>query len=209
MLSRHGERLLILHKSSETLQKKMDAYQVDTTAQTNGIAEHAQSREMREYLRTTRGPPLESLSIYLIPVKASVLSRAVDLWVLRRLTLLNVGVQAPIWSFLLTKNTNAPLPLREIFTHNVLLTFLKLVNFLKEVHKLFLLERGPKSKPESFAPRRTTTIDHIRRLALKKHPSTLRKLRIKNLADTAWDVNENRSCCSSGRERSRRSLHAI
>jgi hypothetical protein len=148
------------------------------------------TRNMRDYLRETRGVALESLSIYLIPVKASVLSRAVDLRTLRRLTLLNVGVQAPIWSLLHKENKEAPLPLRKIFTDNVSLVFLNLVSSLPEVHELFLLERENNAKPESFAPKTQTTIDQIRRLALKKHLPHLRRLMIKNLSGTAWDLNE-------------------
>ncbi|KAK4241933.1 hypothetical protein C8A03DRAFT_11841 [Achaetomium macrosporum] len=148
------------------------------------------AHRMRDYLRETRGVALESLSIYLVPVKASVLSRAIDIRVLRRLTLLNVGVQAPIWALLHSENKEAPLPLRKIYTDNVSHTFLNFVSSLKEVHELFLLEREAKAKPESFAPKTHTTIDQIRRMVLKKHLTTLRGLMIKNLTDTAWDLNE-------------------
>lgn len=147
-------------------------------------------RHMRDYMRQTRGVALESFSVYLIPVKASVLSRAVDLRVLRRLTLLNVGIQAPIWALLQRENAEAPLPLRKIFTDNVSAVFLNFVASLPELHDLFLLERENKSKPESFAPRTQTTIDQIRRLVLKKHLATLQRLMIKNLADTSWDMND-------------------
>jgi hypothetical protein len=123
-------------------------------------------------------------------VKASVLSRAVDVRVLRRLTLLNVGVQAPIWGLLHWENIQAPLPLRKIYTDNVSHVFLNFVSSLKELHELFMLEREAKAKPESFAPRTHTTIDQIRRMVLKKHLPTIRKLMIKNLADTSWDLNE-------------------
>ncbi|KAL1835398.1 hypothetical protein VTJ49DRAFT_6814 [Mycothermus thermophilus] len=145
---------------------------------------------MRDYVRETRGIPLQSLSIYLIPAKASVLSRALDLRMLRRLTLLNVGIQAPIWALLHKENREAPLPLRKISTDNVSLVFLNFVSQLREVEELFLLERENKSKPESFAPRTRATMDQIRRLALKKHMPHLRRLIIKNLADTTWDMNE-------------------
>ncbi|KAL2267448.1 hypothetical protein VTJ83DRAFT_4725 [Remersonia thermophila] len=145
---------------------------------------------MRDYVRETRGIPLQSLCIYLIPTKASVLSRAVDLRMLRRLTLLNVGIQAPIWALLQKENREAPLPLRKISTDNVSVVFLNFVSQLHEVEELFLLERENKAKPESFAPRTRTTIDQIRRLALKKHMPRLRKLIIKNLADTTWDMND-------------------
>ncbi|KAK3306578.1 uncharacterized protein B0T15DRAFT_145739 [Chaetomium strumarium] len=149
-----------------------------------------QAHCMHDYLRKTRGVALESLSIYLVPVKASVLSRAIDIRVLRRLTLLNVGVQAPIWTLLHGANKEAPLPLRKIYTDNVSHVFLNFVSSLNELHELFLLEREAKAKPESFAPRTHTTIDQIRRLVLKKHLPTLRGLMIKNLTDTSWDLNE-------------------
>jgi hypothetical protein len=150
----------------------------------------AQSRRISEYLRSTRGLALQSLSIYLIPVKASVLSRAVDLCTLRRLTLLNVGAQAPIWAHLAKENKESPLGLRKIFTDNVSKPFLTFVSQLDELHELFILERDSKYKPESFAPKTTTTIDQIRRLVLKKHIHTLKRLMIKNQLDQSWDLDE-------------------
>jgi hypothetical protein len=150
----------------------------------------AQSQRISEYLRTTRGIALQSLSIYLIPVRASVLSRAIDFRVLRRITLLNVGPQAPIWAHLQKENKESPLPLRKIFTDNVSQVFLTFVSQLEELHEFFILERDIKYKPESFAPKTNTTIDQIRRLVLKKHMPTLKRLMIKNNADMAWDVNE-------------------
>ncbi|KAK4454389.1 putative f-box domain-protein [Podospora aff. communis PSN243] len=150
----------------------------------------AQCQRVSEYLRTTRGIALQSLSIYLIPVRASVLSRAIDFRVLRRITLLNVGPQAPIWAHLQKENKESPLPLRKIFTDNVSQVFLTFVSQLEELHEFFILERDIKYKPESFAPKTNTTIDQIRRLVLKKHMPTLKRLMIKNNADMAWDVNE-------------------
>ncbi|KAK0666090.1 hypothetical protein QBC41DRAFT_281609 [Cercophora samala] len=148
------------------------------------------NQQMNDYLRTTRGLALQTLAIYLIPVKASVLYRAIDLRVLRRLTLLNVGPQAPIWAQMAKLNKEAPLPLRKIFTDNVTPAFLTFVHELEEVEELFMLERDFKYKPESFAPRTPTTIEQIRRLVLKKHMPTLKYLMIKNLADPSWDLNE-------------------
>jgi hypothetical protein len=150
----------------------------------------AQNRAISEYLRSTRGLALQSLSIYLIPVKASVLSRAVDLCTLRRLTLLNVGPQAPIWAHLTKENKESPLALRKIFTDNVSVPFLTFVSQLDELHELFILERDSKYKPESFAPKTTTTIDQIRRMVLRKHMHTLKRLMIKNQLDHNWDMDE-------------------
>ncbi|KAK0715673.1 hypothetical protein B0H67DRAFT_581269 [Lasiosphaeris hirsuta] len=150
----------------------------------------SQSQSIIDYIRSTRGLALQSFSVYLIPVKASVLTRALDLRVLRRITLLNVGSQAPIWLQLQKENKESPLPLRKIFTDNVSGTFLTFVNQLEELHEFFILERDAKYKPESFAPKTTTTIDQIRRLVLKKHMPTLKRLMIKNQSDTSWDISD-------------------
>ncbi|KAK1829020.1 putative f-box domain-protein [Podospora conica] len=154
------------------------------------IDPEVQNQKMSDFLRTTHGLALQSLSIHLIPVKASVLSRAIDLRMLRRLTLLNVGPQAAIWTHLQKENKESPLPLRKIYTDNVTQAFLTCVSQLEEVHELFLLERDNKYKPEPFAPKTVTTIEQIRRTVLKKHMPTLKRLMIKHQSDTAWDMNE-------------------
>ncbi|OAQ94699.1 F-box domain-containing protein [Purpureocillium lilacinum] len=148
-------------------------------------------RYMDAYMRETRGLALETLKIHLIPVKASALSRGVDLACLKQLTLLNVGSQTPIWALLAKEGKTRPLALRTVFTDHVTTTFLSCMAQLPELHDLFLLERGLKHKPESFAPRTTTTIDQIRRLVLKKHMHTLKRLMIKDESNGPnWDANE-------------------
>ncbi|KAF5666035.1 hypothetical protein FHETE_6403 [Fusarium heterosporum] len=148
-------------------------------------------RSIDDYLRNTRGVALETLSIHLIPVKASVLSRAIDLSCLKSLTLLNVGNQGPIWTLLSKENKTSALALRSVFTDNVSTAFLNCMSQLEELHDLFLLERSAKHKPESFAPRTTVTIDQIRRLVLKKHMHTLKRLMIKDESNNSgWDANQ-------------------
>jgi hypothetical protein len=159
----------------------------------------AQNRRVTEYLRSTRGFGLETLSIYLIPVKASVLHKAIDIRALRRITLLNVGPQGAIWTLFHKENKESPLGLRKIFTDNVSMAFLNFISSLEEVHDLFMLERDHKYKPESFAPKTNTTIAHIRRLVLKKHMHTLRRLMIKNQADHSWDLDEKTFAVVCGR----------
>ncbi|KAK5660413.1 hypothetical protein OQA88_12956 [Cercophora sp. LCS_1] len=180
-----------IQKEMDTVVAEIDDAEKQMPARPQAIeSPEVQSQRISEYLRSTRGLALQSLCIYLIPVKPSVLSRAIDLRVLRRLTLLNVGPQAPIWAHLARENKESPLPLRKVFTDNVSSVFLSFISQLEELHEFFILERDAKYKPESFAPKTTTTIDQIRRLVLKKHMPTLKRLMIKNLADTAWDVNE-------------------
>lgn len=147
-------------------------------------------RQISAYIRGTRGIALESLSLHLIPTKASVLGRAIDLHTLRKLTLLNVGNQAPIWSLLAKENKLTPLPLVKIYTDHVSLPFLHFVSQLEQVHELFMLERSPKYKPESFAPKTKISLEQIRRFALKKHMHTIKRLMIRNDAEETWDAYE-------------------
>lgn len=146
--------------------------------------------EMNDYIRSTRGLGLRTLAIYLIPIKASVLSKAIDITVLKRITLLNVGPQAPFWILLAKENKTSPLPLQKIYTDNVTLHFLTLASQLDTLKELFLLERNSKVPEYSFAPKTTVTTDQIRKLVLKKHIGTLQKLMIKNENDYTWDANE-------------------
>lgn len=162
--------------------------QIPAAAKTDGT--DAVLSRISEYTRSTRGLGIQSLSIHLIPVKASVLSRAVDLRVLKKITLLNVGPQAPIWALFAKENKMQPIALRKIFTDNVCTMFLTFVSQLEELHELFMLERTDKYKPEPFAPKTTVTKDQIRRMILKRHTKTMKRLMIKNQRDSKWDVDE-------------------
>lgn len=180
----------------------------NTPLEQDAPAKYGDSRDalqisMDDYIRDTRGLSLAVLKIHLIPVKASVFSRAINMGTLKELTLLNVGNQTPIWTLLAKENRTQPLALRSIFTDNVSAAFLTLVSQLKEIHDLFMLERNVDHKPESFAPRASITIDQIRRLVLKKHISTLRRLMIKDESKEAnWDANEKAMIliCTQGRQ---------
>ncbi|KAG5984523.1 hypothetical protein E4U55_004419 [Claviceps digitariae] len=151
----------------------------------------ATKQSIEAYKRNTRGMSIESLKICLIPVKASVLSRAIDVACIKELTLLNVGNQAPIWSMLIKEQKNRPLALRSVYTDHVSVSFLTCMAQLPILEELFMLERGLKYRPESFAPRSATSIDQIRRLVLKKHMHTLKRLMIKDeYQSPTWDANE-------------------
>lgn len=167
-----------------------DAERLVDKAKASETSEEAR-RSMESYVRDTRGVSLEILGIHLIPVKASVLSRSINLSHLKSLTLLNVGIQATIWSLLSKENLRNRLALRSVFTDNVSAPFLKCMSQLDRLDELFILERNVKHKPESFAPPSDVTIDQIRRLVLKKHMGTLKRIMIKNESnDSSWDANE-------------------
>ncbi|KAF7871728.1 hypothetical protein EAF04_003835 [Stromatinia cepivora] len=153
------------------------------------------NKEMSEYIRKTRGLALESLSLYLIPLKNSVISKAIDIRVLRRITLLSVGFQTPFWSMVARENKIDPLPLHEIYTDNVTLTFLDCIGKLAKVTELCILERASRTKVDPADSKKRVSIEQIRRLALKKHAPTLKVLSIHQeslphqLTPFAWDLN--------------------
>lgn len=144
--------------------------------------------KMSDYVLSTRGLTLTTLAIYLIPVKASVLSRAIDITVLQSITLLNVGPQIPFWTIMAHENKLSPLPLRKIHTDNVTKSFLVFVTQLDAVTELLLLERTQKARVESAVEKTNVTMENIRR-ALKKHAATLKVLMIRNDSGSEWDLN--------------------
>ncbi|KAL1953602.1 hypothetical protein VTO42DRAFT_2549 [Malbranchea cinnamomea] len=146
-------------------------------------------REVHEYVRSRHGLPLEDLSIYLIPVKPSVLCGAVDIWALKHISLLDVGPQRSIWATLEKLHESNPLQLSSIHTDNVSPEFLDLVNSLNHVKELFMFERNSGATRKSSAPKTTVTIDDIRMKVLLKHIDHLEYLVIRNDNDMSWSLN--------------------
>ncbi|CAD6445735.1 859636b7-e13b-4103-9d22-fa9e3e47bc4f [Sclerotinia trifoliorum] len=153
------------------------------------------NKDMSEYIRKTRGLALENLSLYLIPIKSSVLSKAIDIRVLRKITLLNVGFQTSFWSMVARENRIDSLPLDEIYTDNVTMTFLDCIGKLAKVTELCMLERASRTKLDPTDSKKRVSIEQIRRLALKKHAPTLKVLSIHQesiphqLTPFAWDLD--------------------
>ncbi|KAI9870785.1 MAG: hypothetical protein M1830_003810, partial [Pleopsidium flavum] len=159
--------------------------------QVTDAAKFSPDQAMQDYVRFAHGLPLEVLALYLIPIKASILARAVDLSILKSITLLNVGPQGGFWSVMAKTNLDIPLQLKSIHTDNVTMSFLSCVSGLVGLTELFILERSTKARVESLAPNTVVGIEDIRRRALKKHMKTLKKLMIKNENDSdhSWDIN--------------------
>lgn len=144
---------------------------------------------MNEYVRSTRGLTLHTLAIYLIPIRASVLFRAIDIHVLQDITLLDVGPQGSFWAIASKENKVSPLPLRKIYTDNVTLHLVAFVNQLDRVDELILLERKHNTLAEATTAKTMITMEQIRRGILKKHASTLRVLALQNDDTSDWDLN--------------------
>ncbi|EKD19696.1 uncharacterized protein L3040_001957 [Drepanopeziza brunnea f. sp. 'multigermtubi'] len=149
-----------------------------------------QETQMSAYIRNTRGLTLESLSIYLIPIKASIISRCIDLNVLQSITLLNVGPQAPFWNLVAKENLIMPLPIQKIHTDNVTIPLLLCLSGLDKLSELILLERATKERGESTAAKSVVTVEDIRKMVLRKHASNLRVLVIRNdNPNHDWQLN--------------------
>ncbi|QSZ29940.1 hypothetical protein DSL72_004458 [Monilinia vaccinii-corymbosi] len=152
---------------------------------------------MCEYIRRTRGLALKKFELHLIPMKYSILLKAIDIRVLESITLMSVGSQNSFWIMAAQENKIAPLPLHKIYTDNVTLAFLECVGKLAMVDELCILERKPLIKREDgiTVGRATVSMEQIRRLVLKKHVSTLKVLSIHqehthNMeALHAWDLD--------------------
>lgn len=179
--------------SSDTKGKKTTRDLPNSVNSIEGEPKHeVASQSIEDYIRKTHGIPLESLSIHLIPVKPAVLCSAVDISILKHLSLLNVGPQRNIWT-MFQKIPNCQLT--SIYTDDVTQTFLSFVNGLDKVTELFLIERSGQSAVQPFAPKTTVKIEDIRQQILKKHMKNLRRLVIRNDEDSSWALNSKSVRC--------------
>ncbi|KAI0890177.1 uncharacterized protein GGS22DRAFT_9238 [Annulohypoxylon maeteangense] len=176
--------------STTDKQKKLPPNSINGQLVSTADQKEKPSYDASQYARDTRGISLQSLSIHLIPIKASILGKAIDLRTLTRVTLLNVGEQRRFWVLMMKENRLKPLPLRKVFTDDVSFQFLQFVSELECVKEILMLQRSPKYKPESFALNPGTNIEQIRKFVLKKHMHSIKRLMIKNQADNSWDLNE-------------------
>ena len=143
-------------------------------------------KALEHYVRQAHGIPLESLSIHLIPVSATVISRAVDMFSLKHLSLLNVGPQGPLWILLKRFNQMRPLQLTSIHTDNVTAALCTFISSLDKVTELFLFERSSQAKVGSLAAKTTVDFSTIRKGILSKHMRHLQRLVIRNDEGSSW-----------------------
>ncbi|KAI4178246.1 MAG: hypothetical protein LQ346_007508 [Caloplaca aetnensis] len=159
----------------------------DTTSR----QEQSPEEVMQAWIRETHGYQLEQVKLYWIPMRAGILSRALDLPVLRRITLLNCGSQDGFWMILAGfQARQGTIALTSIHTDNVSKCFLKFLKSFDGLTELFMHERSKKHQAESAsAAQNKIGITEIRRQALRKHLKTLKRLMIKNEYDSSWDLD--------------------
>ena len=144
---------------------------------------------MKDYIRTKHGFHLEELTLHLVPLKPSVVARALDLSCLRRLTLLSVGQQGGFWSFLAKiQDQSAAIHLTYIHSDDVSMALLHCVANLKGLADLFLMRRCIKDTHSAMSPSPASLTD-IRLLALRTHVTKLKTLMIMNNEDDSWDLD--------------------
>ena len=150
-----------------------------------------QDQLMQDYVRITHGLQLEELKLYLVPLKASIVARALDLRVLRHIMLLEVGPQVAFWNLLhRLSNSISGIGFDCIHTDDVshaLLTFLATTTHSPK--ELYFHKRKKKvAEPDATAgPLNTTSIFKV---GLRKHLKTLTHLMLKNDTDDTWDLDE-------------------
>lgn len=145
--------------------------------------------EMQAYIRTTHGLHLDSLALEWVPLKPSIVARALDLSVLKHLTLLEVGTQDALWTLLARLQSASPdIAFKSIHTDNVSQPFVKFLATFDGLEELFMHERPLKPGEEAAASPSVGTV-MIRKLALQRHISTLKRLMIRNERNESWDVD--------------------
>ena len=159
------------------------------TAEDHATSAMSSDEAMQAYIRATHGLQLEELSLEWVPLKASIVARALDLSILKRLTLLEVGPQDAFWTLLVRlQSATGITAFKSIHTDNVSVPFVKFLATFEGLEELFILERNKKQAADS-EPESTVTISNIRRGALRKHIPTLQRLSLRNERNEQWDVD--------------------
>lgn len=159
----------------------------------DGSAKQEQSPDevMQAWIREAHGYQLEEVKLHWIPMRAGILSRAIDLTVLKRITLLNCGSQDGFWMILAGfQARQGTIAIKSIHSDNISKSFMKFLKSFEGLTELFMHERK-KNQSESTAAssQPKISIAEIRRQGLRKHLKTLKRLMIKNEHDSSWDLD--------------------
>ncbi|KAL9608048.1 MAG: hypothetical protein Q9167_007088 [Letrouitia subvulpina] len=146
---------------------------------------------MHEWIRTNHGFKLKEFKIQYIPLKASLVGRALDLDILKRITLLNAGNQEPFWKLLtrLQATRSTRMAFESIHTDSVSSAFLTFLTTFEGLTELFLMERSQKTDLDPTNIKTVVDIKDIRRIGLQNHLGSLKKIMIRNDASLSWDLD--------------------
>ena len=161
----------------------------EPSVEDNSTSAISSDEAMQAYIRATHGLQLEEFSLEWVPLKASIVARALDLSILNRLTLLEVGPQDAFWTLLVRLQSATQITaFRSIHTDNVSLALVKFLATFHGLEELFMLERNKKQAVDP-EPESTIAISAIRKGALRRHIPTLQRLSLRNERNEQWDVD--------------------
>ncbi|KAL8793030.1 MAG: hypothetical protein Q9195_004341 [Heterodermia aff. obscurata] len=183
-----------VHRSPQSIKGKGKGKEVETTAQvTESPPDSHKTKEeaMQDYVRATHGLQLEEFTLWLIPLKASIVARALDLRVLKRITLLEVGNQAAFWNLLQRLGSSIPeIGFKRIHTDDVSHSFLSFLSTTSPgVLELYLHKRKRQNSEPDFSENPVNTAS-ILKDGLRKHLKSLTHLMLRNDNDDTWDLDE-------------------
>ena len=144
--------------------------------------------KMHDYIRSTHGIQLETFRLQYVPLKASIVGRALDLQALQRVTLLETGAQDAFWALLVKlTTTEAPIAFKSIHTDHVSFSLLKFLSTFTGLEELYMHERRTKKKDSDSGIE--MDVKGIRNQALRPHVQSLRCLMIRNERNDTWDLD--------------------
>ena len=154
----------------------------------NEIPKATNAEKMHDYVRAAHGIQLETFRLHYVPLKASIVGKALDLTVLQHITLLETGPQDAFWALLVKlTSSDAPITFKSIHTDNMSFSFLKYLATFKTLEELFVHER--KSRNHDTDAENGVDMASISKQALKPHAQSLRRLMLRNERDETWDVD--------------------
>ena len=183
------KRMKVAAPSADTLENTVDSSK-ESLVNTNvpSVEPVSYDDAIHAYIRAAHGLQLTVFNLELIPLKASIVARALDLSVLQRVTLLDVGPQDAFWTLLARlQSPTAVIALKSIHTDSVSFPFLRFLGTYQGLEELYLHERGSKTDPYDSAT--CPIVSDIRKLALKGHVSTIKCLMIRNERNDTWDID--------------------
>ena len=183
-----------VHRSPQSIKGKGKGKEIEATAQLiEGPPDTYKTKEeaMQDYVRATHGLQLEEFTLWLVPLKGSIVARALDLRVLKRITLLEVGNQAAFWNLLQRLGSSIPeIGFNSIHTDDASHSFLSFLSTTSQgVSELYLHKRKKQNSEPDFTAN-PVNIASILQDGLRKHLKTLTHLMLRNDNDDSWDLDE-------------------
>ena len=153
-------------------------------------AEKTIEESIWEYILTTHGLSIQELVLCFIPLRTSILARALDLTTLRAIVFYNVGAQGMFWTMIeKLVNQGAVFNFESLYTDDVSPAFVSCLANLPGLKSLHLFRRSSKEF-SSTSSKPPASLADIHKIALTKHFDTLQSLSITNLEDESWDIDD-------------------